>query len=133
MARIRNASENKSTATTFNRSESYKEIFSNTEIFVKVGMYEEADDGSQVFTSLPGIIPLNTALARDDWSQGQGQDLILNGNDMQEDLIEYAEKLLPGEEVDVQDLVVRIFRKKSRQKEFHKKRSYSFNFVKNTN
>ena len=98
-----------------------------SEFYLKFGQYQHNKETDELdFVSIPQPLYLDTMAKNQIRGEGAFQELLCDGNDLLEDLLNYAKvNLKPGEDEDI-ELTVKLCRKKSSQEVNHIKKSFSF-------
>lgn len=102
-----------------------EELRSNFRLLV--GRYVHDDETDELkFVALPQPLYLDTMRRNQIRGEGDFQELLCLGNDMLNCLLADAEQLKPGEDVDLEEIVVKLVRTKTSQEVKHKVKRFSF-------
>lgn len=102
-----------------------EELRSNFRLLV--GRYVHDDETDELkFVALPQPLYLDTMRRNQIRGEGDFQELLCLGNDMLNCLLADAEQLKPGEDVDLEEIVVKLVRTKTSQEVKHKAKRFSF-------
>lgn len=102
-----------------------EELRSNFRLLV--GRYVHDDETDELkFVALPQPLYLDTMRRNQIRGEGDFQELLCLGNDMLNCLLADAEQLKPGEDVDLEEIVVKLVRTKTSQEVKHKTKRFSF-------
>lgn len=97
------------------------------EYFLVIGANLQDEEGNKMFVSLPQPLGLDTMKKSEIKGVGDFQERLCYGNDLLENLLNFAKTHLePGEDLETQELTVRIKRRQTSQEVKHQKMNFNF-------